>query len=103
MLIQDQFGITEDLQTSLIPQTSFLVWTFFTLITAKPTNGRFHLHLFQIISQFIFIEISTGTASLDSTKISSNSKIKLIEESEIQQVQYLHDTPHPLYADIDFN
>ena len=29
MLIYEQLGIIQNLQTSPIPQTSFLVWTFF--------------------------------------------------------------------------
>ena len=29
LIIEDQFGIIQNFQTSLIPQTRFLVWTFF--------------------------------------------------------------------------
>ena len=36
MLIQDQFGIIQNLQTSPIHRTSFLPWTFLLLLTAQP-------------------------------------------------------------------
>ena len=35
MLIQDQFGIIQNLQTSPIPQTSFLPWTFLAASYSK--------------------------------------------------------------------
>ena len=35
MLIQEQFGIIQNLQTFPIPQTSFLVWTFFVASYSK--------------------------------------------------------------------
>ena len=35
MLIKDQFGITQNLQTSPIPQTNFLVGTFFDASYSK--------------------------------------------------------------------
>ena len=35
MLIQDQFGINQNLQTSPIPQTSFLPWTIFAASYSK--------------------------------------------------------------------
>ena len=35
MLIKDQFGIIQNLQTSPIPQTSFLVGTFFAASYSK--------------------------------------------------------------------
>ena len=37
MLIQDQFGIFQNLQMSPIPQTSFFVGTFFYVSYSKPT------------------------------------------------------------------
>ena len=36
MLIYDQFGIIQNLQMAPIPQTSFLVWTFFAVSYSKP-------------------------------------------------------------------
>ena len=36
MLIKGQFGIIQNLQMSPIPQTSFLVWTFFDVSYSKP-------------------------------------------------------------------
>ena len=35
MLMKDQFGISQNLQTSPVPQTSFLVWTFFAVSYSK--------------------------------------------------------------------
>ena len=35
MFISDQFGIIQNLQTSLIPQTSFLSWIFFAPYYSK--------------------------------------------------------------------
>ena len=35
MLIKDQFGIIQNLQTSPIPQSSFLVGTFFAVSYSK--------------------------------------------------------------------
>ena len=35
MFISDQFGIIQNLQTSLIPQTSFLSWIFFAASYSK--------------------------------------------------------------------
>ena len=51
MLIYDQFVIIQNLQTSPIPQTSFLVWTFFTTSSNKmalefPVFRKYTLALF---------------------------------------------------------
>ena len=35
MLIYDQFGIIQNFQTSPIPQTSFLPWTFLAISYSK--------------------------------------------------------------------
>ena len=45
--------------------------------------GPIWYHLFYIIFQFIFIEISTGAASFDSNRVSSHSKIELINKSDV--------------------
>ena len=40
MLIYDQFGIIQNFQTSPIPQTSFLVGTFFTVSHSKTALAK---------------------------------------------------------------
>ena len=46
MLIYGQFGIIQNLQMSPIPQTSFLVGTFFAVSYSKPALARIHLSEF---------------------------------------------------------
>ena len=45
MLIQDQFGIIQNLQTSPISQTSFLVGTFFAVSYSKLALGVFFINV----------------------------------------------------------
>ena len=40
MLILNQFGSVQNRQTSPIPKTSFLVGTFFWILTARPINKQ---------------------------------------------------------------
>ena len=40
MLIYEHFGIIKILQTSPIPQTSFLIWTFFTASYSKTAQAK---------------------------------------------------------------
>ena len=48
MLIKDQFGINENLQTSPIPQTSFLVGTFFTTSYSKTALGVYCPNIYTV-------------------------------------------------------
>ena len=42
MLIQDQFGIIQNLKMSPIPETSFLVGTFFAVSYSKPALSTYY-------------------------------------------------------------
>ena len=44
MLIQDQFGIIQNLQTSPIPQTSYFPWTFLAVSYSKTTLNKYQQH-----------------------------------------------------------
>ena len=53
MLIVHQFGIIQNLQTLTIPQTSFMVGTFFAISYSKPALG---LHWASVVRVYSRLE-----------------------------------------------
>ena len=58
MLIQDQFGIIQNLQTFPIPQTSFLVGTFFAASYSKTALGPTSLFNYLIFRDKVVLYVN---------------------------------------------
>ena len=81
MLILDQFGTIQKLQTSPIPQTSFLVRTFFAVSYSKTALGGFSRLLCKI---FVLKVLPSFVKSLDVNARVSAKQCRFVDSKHLK-------------------